>query len=176
MGERGHSSTRLQKGVFRRLLMGVAWRGFDRCFSVQEFDLVRFFWWIFFAGLFFDYPSGCPSGSGRLFFMQRCLLNFFAAVRKEGEPLEWNFLITTKTADVWTEKSMLIHRGDPAAWICLIEAQAFCSFKAKCATGFFSAHRTISPRKAAWNIEREAKALVADVRIEFAERQREQRQ
>lgn len=76
------------------------------------------------------------------FFHAATFVDFFSAVRKEGEPLEWNFLIITKAADVWTEKSMLIHRGDPAAW----------------------------------NIERDAKALVADVRIEFAERQREQRQ
>ena len=46
----------------------------------------------------------------------------------------------------------------------------------KCATGFFTAQRTISPRKAAWNIMRESQVLVADVRIEFAGRQREQRQ
>jgi hypothetical protein len=46
----------------------------------------------------------------------------------------------------------------------------------KCATGFFAAHRTVDPRKAALNIVRESQVLVADVRIEFAERQREQRQ
>jgi intergrase/recombinase len=108
--------------------------------------------------------------------MQQRLLNFFAAVRREGEPWEWNFLIITKSGGVWTEKSMLIHCDDPAPWICQIEAHAFCAYKVKCAAGFFTAHRIISPRKAAWHIERESKALVTDVRIEFAERQREQRQ
>src|ERR1035437_2628210 len=108
-----------------------------------------------------------------LFFMQRRLLIFFLAVRKDGEPWEWNFQIITKSGDVWTE-AMLIQRGLPVSWICLIEAHAACSFQMKCATGFFAAHRTVNPRKAAWNIVRESQALVADVRIEFAGRQREQ--
>jgi hypothetical protein len=124
----------------------------------------------------FGYPSGCPTDSGRLFFVQRRLLNFFAAVRKEGEPWEWNFQIITKAAGVWTRKSMLIHPGLPVNGIWLIEVNVVCSFQIKCATGFFAAQRTINPRKAALNIVREAQALVADVRIEFAGRQREQRQ
>jgi hypothetical protein len=90
-----------------------------------------------------------------LFFMQRQLLNFFAAVRKEGDPWEWNFLIITKDVDIgteiWTEKSMLIQKGLPAGRIWLIEAHVTCSFQMKCAMGFFVAHRTVSPRKAAMN-------------------------
>ena len=112
-----------------------------------------------------------------LVFMQRQLLNFFAAVRKEGEPWEWNFLIITKDAgigtEIWTEKSMLIQKGLLAGRIWQIEAHVTCSFKMKSATGFFAAHRTVNPRTAAWNIERESKALVADVRVEFAGRYRE---
>ena len=110
--------------------------------------------------------------------MQQQLLNFFAAVRKEGEPWEWNFQIITKDAgigtEIWTEKSMLIQKGLPANGIWLIEAHVTCSFQMKCATGFFAAHRTVNPRTAAWNIERESKALVADVRAEFAGRWRKQ--
>jgi hypothetical protein len=70
---------------------------------------------------------------------------------------------------------MLI-RGMPANSISLIEANVTCPFQMKCATGFFAAHRTVNPRKAALNIVRESQALVADVRIEFAGRLREQRQ
>jgi hypothetical protein len=58
----------------------------------------------------------------------------------------------------------------------MIEVNVTCPFQMKCATGFFAAHRTVDPRKAALNIVRESQVLVADVRIEFAERQREQRQ
>ncbi len=112
-----------------------------------------------------------------LVFMQRQLLNFFAAVRKEGDPWEWNFLIITKDVDIgteiWTEKSMLIQKGLLAGRIWQIEAHATYSFQMKCATGFFAAHRTVNPRKAAWHIERESKALVADVRVEFAGRLQE---
>jgi hypothetical protein len=108
-----------------------------------------------------------------LVFMQQQLLNFFAAVRKEGEQREWNFQIITKNAEIWTEKSMLIQKGLPEGRIWLIEAHVTCSFQMKCATGFFAAHRTVNPRTAAWNIERESKALVADVRAEFAGRYRE---
>jgi hypothetical protein len=84
--------------------------------------------------------------------MQQQLLNFFAAVRKEGEPWEWNFQIITKDAgigtEIWTEKSMLIHFGLPANGIWLIEAHVTCSFQMKCATGFFAAHRTVNaPRE-----------------------------
>jgi hypothetical protein len=118
--------------------------------------------------IFSGYPSGCPTESGRLVFMQRRLLNFFEAV------WEWNFQIITKAAGVWTEKSMLIHHGLPTNEICLIEVNVACSFQMKCATGFFAAHRTVSPRKAALNIVREAQALVSDVRIEFAEHLRGQ--
>lgn len=107
--------------------------------------------------------------------MQRRLLIFFAAVRKEGDPWEWNFLLVTKDEGSWME-SMLIHRGLSANSICLIEAHASCSFQMKCATGFFAAHRTVNPRKATLSIVRESQALVADIRIEFAGRQREQRQ
>ena len=106
--------------------------------------------------------------------MQRQLLNFFAAVRKEGEPWQWHFQIITKAAGIWTENSMFIQREMPANGIWLIEAHVTCPIQMKCATGFFAAHRTVNPRKAAWNIERESKALVADVRVEFAGRLREQ--
>ena len=105
--------------------------------------------------------------------MQQRLLNFFAAVRKEGDPWDWTFSLIT-TNDVWTEA--MLQRGLPVNWLCLIEAHASCSFQMKCATGFFAAHRTVNPRKAALNIVRESQALVADVRIEFAERRREQPQ
>jgi hypothetical protein len=49
-------------------------------------------------------------------------------------------------------ESMLIHRGLSANSICLIEAHASCPFQMKCATGFFAAHRTVNPRKAALSI------------------------
>jgi hypothetical protein len=111
-----------------------------------------------------------------LSFVQRRLLNFFEAVRNESEPWDWNFQIITKSANVWTEKSMLIHHGLPTNEIWLIEANVTCSFQMQCATGFYAAHRTVNPRKAALNIVSESQALVADVRIEFAGRQREQRQ
>jgi hypothetical protein len=78
--------------------------------------------------------------------------------------------------DGWWPEARFIRHGLPVGRINLIEAHASCSFQMKCATGFFTAQRTISPRKAAWNIMRESQALVADVRIEFAGRQREQHQ
>ena len=112
----------------------------------------------------------CNTGS-----MQRRLLNFFAAVRNESPQWQWCFKLITRDDGLWTEARFIRH-GLPASWICLIEAHASCSFQMKCATGFFATQRTISPRKAAWNIMRESQALVDDVRIEFAERQREQRQ
>src|SRR5471032_2123509 len=102
-----------------------------------------------------------------LVFMQRRLLNFFVAVRKSGDPWEWNFLLITTNDGVWTEA--MLQRGLPMSWICLIEAHASCPYQIKCATGFFAAHRTVKPRKAALNTVRESQALVADVRIEFAE-------
>ena len=125
---------------------------------------------------FFGYPGGCPTVPDRLGFMQRRLLNFFAAVRKEGEPWDWNFQIITKSVGVWTEKSMIIYQGLPVNEILLIEVNVTCSFQLKFATGFFAAQRTINPSKAALNIVSEAQALVADVRIEFAEHLRRQRQ
>jgi hypothetical protein len=107
-----------------------------------------------------------------MIFVQRRLLNFFEAVRKAGDPWEWNFLLITTNDGVWTEA--MLQRGLPVSWICLIEAHASCPYQIKCATGFSAAHRTVKPRKAALNIVRESQALVADVRIEFAERRREQ--
>ena len=109
---------------------------------------------------------------GNTVFVQRRLLNFFAAVRKQGEPVDWTFLLITRNDGVWTEA--MLNRGLPVSWICLIEAHALCPFQMKCATGFFAAHRTVNPRKAALNIVRVSQALVADVRIEFAGRLREQ--
>jgi hypothetical protein len=106
-------------------------------------------------------------------FMQRRLLIFFAAVRKEGDPWDWTFSLITRDDGLWTEARFIRH-GLPVNWICLIEAHAACPYQMKCATGFFAAHRTVNPRKAALNIVRESQALVADVRIEFAGRRREQ--
>jgi hypothetical protein len=110
-----------------------------------------------------------------LFFMQRRLLNFFEAVRNESPQWQSCFMLITRDDGLWTEARFIRH-GLPVNWLCLIEAHASCSFQMKCATGFFAAHRTVNPRKAALNIVRESQALVADVRIEFAGRQREQRQ
>ena len=108
-------------------------------------------------------------------FMQRRLLNFFVAVRNESPQWQWCFMLITRDDGLWTEARFIRH-GLPPRWLCLIEAHALCSFQMKCATGFFTAQPTISPRKAAWNIMRESQALVADVRIGFAGRQRDQRQ
>ena len=96
------------------------------------------------------YPRRCPTRAAMMIFVQRRLLNFFAAVRKEGDPWDWNFMLITTNDGVWTEA--MLQRGLPVSWLCLIEAHASCSFQMKCATGFFAAHRTVNPRKAALSI------------------------
>ena len=122
-----------------------------------------------------DTPRRCPTRAAMLFFVQRRLLNFFSAVRNESWQLQWCFTLITKDDGVWTE-AMLIQRGLPVNWICLIEANVSCSFNTQRASGFFTTNRTVNPRKVAWNIVRESEALVADVQAEFAGRLWEHRQ
>jgi hypothetical protein len=46
------------------------------------------------------------------------IIELFATKQKEGDRSECNFMLITKDAGFRMEKSMLIHPGLPAGWIC----------------------------------------------------------
>src|ERR1700683_4269407 len=97
MEKLNESSTCMGGTGLRRLLNGGVWlawmmdhidSGFVMGFShVSTASGLR---------LIFGYPSGCPTLAAMLILMQQRLLNFFVAVRKEGDPLDWTFTLITK--------------------------------------------------------------------------------
>ena len=51
----------------------------------------------------------------RYCFRAEKFIEFFAAVRKQDEPVNWTFLLVTRNDRVWTEA--MLNRGMPVSWI-----------------------------------------------------------
>jgi hypothetical protein len=87
--------------------------------------------------------------------MQRRLLAFIAAVRAQDPRLDWRFDCLTLGRERWTEHD-LATRGMPPTWLLWLHASVNLTEHTAHTTGCFSAARSIRPRAAARQPQREA--------------------